>query len=121
MIEPSGALIVKDVRPGDDGVYSCRAENLLGSVNATAKLTVQCKFFSVLFHVSVISANRAFFLIAVFCEIFKYWSGLPLVTIYNTIQFYFRSIHGYIHKQKLKPTRILLKNKKNILLSSITA
>jgi len=40
-VESSGALIVKDVRPGDDGVYSCRAENLLGSVNATAKLTVQ--------------------------------------------------------------------------------
>ena len=48
VIEPSGALIVKDVRPGDDGVYSCRAENLLGSVNATAKLTVQCKLFSML-------------------------------------------------------------------------
>ena len=46
VIEPSGALIVKDVRPGDDGVYSCRAENLLGSVNATAKLTVQCKLIS---------------------------------------------------------------------------
>ena len=44
MVESSGALIVKDVRPGDDGVFSCRAENLLGSVNATAKLTVQCKF-----------------------------------------------------------------------------
>jgi len=40
-VESSGALIVKDVRPGDDDVYSCRAENLLGSVNATAKLTVQ--------------------------------------------------------------------------------
>ena len=48
VIEPSGALIVKDVRPGDDGVYSCRAENLLGSVNATAKLTVQCKLISLL-------------------------------------------------------------------------
>ena len=45
MVESSGALILKDVRPGDDGVYSCRAENLLGSVNATAKLTVQCKLF----------------------------------------------------------------------------
>ena len=44
VVESSGALIVKDVRPGDDGVYSCRAENLLGRVNATAKLTVQCKF-----------------------------------------------------------------------------
>ena len=43
VIEPSGALIMKDVRPGDDGVYSCRAENLLGSVTATAKLIVQCK------------------------------------------------------------------------------
>ena len=53
VIEPSGALIVKDVRPGDDGVYSCRAENLLGSVTATAKLTVQCKLFSMLFLVSV--------------------------------------------------------------------
>ena len=45
VIEPSGALIVKDVRPGDDGVYSCRAENLLGSVNSTAELTVQCKLY----------------------------------------------------------------------------
>ena len=43
MVESSGALVVKDVRPGDEGVYSCRAENLLGSVNSTANLTVQCK------------------------------------------------------------------------------
>ena len=42
-VEPSGALIVKEVRPGDDGVYSCRAENLLGQVNKSAKLSVQCK------------------------------------------------------------------------------
>ena len=42
-IEPSGALIVRDVRPGDEGVYSCRAENVLGSANASAKLIVQCK------------------------------------------------------------------------------
>ncbi|KAL9975063.1 hypothetical protein ACROYT_G012179 [Oculina patagonica] len=41
VVESSGALILKDVRPGDDGVYSCRAENLLGQVNASAKLTVQ--------------------------------------------------------------------------------
>jgi len=45
VVESSGALIMKDVRPGDDGVYSCRAENLLGHVNASAKLTVQCKLF----------------------------------------------------------------------------
>ena len=48
VIEPSGALIVKDVRSEDYGIYSCRAENLLGSVNATAKLTVQCKLFTML-------------------------------------------------------------------------
>ena len=40
----SSALTVKDVRSEDDGVYRCRAENLLGSINATAKLIVQCKY-----------------------------------------------------------------------------
>ena len=43
VIESSGALIIKDVRPGDEGVYSCRAENVLGQVNSSMKLTVQCK------------------------------------------------------------------------------
>ena len=43
MVDTSGALILKDARLGDDGVYSCRAENMLGHVNASAKLTVQCK------------------------------------------------------------------------------
>ena len=42
-VESSGALILKDVRPEDEGVYSCEAKNLLGSVNASAKLIVQCK------------------------------------------------------------------------------
>ena len=46
VVESSGALTVRDVRPGDEGDYSCRAENLLGSVNATAKLVVHCKFKS---------------------------------------------------------------------------
>ena len=46
VVESSGALIVKAVRPGDDGIFSCRAENLLGSVNTTAKLTVQCKLYN---------------------------------------------------------------------------
>ena len=45
VIESSGALIVREVRPGDDGVFICRAENLLGQVNASAKLTVQCKLY----------------------------------------------------------------------------
>ena len=43
VVESSGALIVKNVKSEDDGVYSCRAENLLGSVSASAKLTVQCE------------------------------------------------------------------------------
>ncbi|KAL9975857.1 hypothetical protein ACROYT_G013071 [Oculina patagonica] len=41
VVESSGALIVKNVRRGDEGVYRCKAENLLGQVNASAKLTVQ--------------------------------------------------------------------------------
>ena len=45
VVESSGTLIVNDVRPDDDGVYSCRADSLLGQVNASAKLTVQCKLF----------------------------------------------------------------------------
>jgi len=40
-VEPSGALIVKDVKPGDDGLYSCVAANLLGGISTSAKLTVQ--------------------------------------------------------------------------------
>ena len=40
----SGALIVKNVKSEDDGVYICTAEHLLGSVNASVKLTVQCEF-----------------------------------------------------------------------------
>ena len=44
VVESSGALIVRNVKSEDDGVYSCRGENLLGSVNASAKLTVQCEF-----------------------------------------------------------------------------
>ena len=43
VVESSGALIATNVRRGDEGVYSCSAENLLGRVNACAKLTVQCK------------------------------------------------------------------------------
>ena len=44
VVESSGVLVVKNLQSEDDGVYSCRAENLLGSVNASAKLTVQCEF-----------------------------------------------------------------------------
>ena len=71
VIEPSGALIVKDVRPGDEGVYSCRAENLLGSINATAKLTVQCKLISLLLpRFSHFCSARSFFSSSILCDIF---------------------------------------------------
>ena len=52
VVQYSGALIVKDVRPDDEGVYSCTAKNLLGSVNASARLIVQCKLFSFQFLLS---------------------------------------------------------------------
>ncbi len=61
VVESSGALIVKNVKPEDDGVYSCRAQNLLGSVNGSAKLTVQCEFCNFLsqksLHVIMMNAS----------------------------------------------------------------
>ena len=45
VVESSGSLIVKDVKAEDDGVYTCKAQSLLGQVNASAKLTVQCKLY----------------------------------------------------------------------------
>ena len=52
VVESSGALIVNNVRPEDEGFYNCRAENLLGSVSATAKLTVQCELCFLIKHLS---------------------------------------------------------------------
>ena len=49
MVESNGTLILKDVRPEDDAVYSCRAESVLGQVNTSVKLTVQCKSFKCMF------------------------------------------------------------------------
>ena len=70
VVEASGALILKDVGPGDEGVYSCKAKNLLGSVDASAKLTVQCKHtitghnilkgIELQFHISAINSNALF-------------------------------------------------------------
>ena len=91
VIEPSGTLTVKDVRPGDDGVYSCRAENLLGNVNATAKLTVQCKLFKMFFYLfrSVVLSShflpkRRFsmnwFCIAIYCYIITVTTGTLITT-----------------------------------------
>ena len=60
VVESSGALILQDVRPGDEGQYTCKAENLLGTINASARLTVQCKShfilqdFKTLFYLSQI-------------------------------------------------------------------
>ena len=44
---PSNALILKNLGPEDTGIYSCSAENLLGSVNASVQLTVLCEFHEV--------------------------------------------------------------------------
>ena len=44
---PSNALILKNLGPEDTGIYSCSAENLLGSVNTSVQLTVQCEFHEV--------------------------------------------------------------------------
>ena len=43
VVASSDTLLLNNVRSDDDGVYTCRAENLLGSFNASAKLSVQCK------------------------------------------------------------------------------
>ena len=40
---PSNALVIRKVKPEDTGIYSCSAENMLGSANSSAQLTVQCK------------------------------------------------------------------------------
>ena len=53
LVKSSGALVLKDVRPGDEGLYNCRAENLLGSVNHSAKLIVQCELPYLSCHYSV--------------------------------------------------------------------
>ena len=53
LVEFSGALVLKDVRPGDEGLYNCRAENLLGSVSHSAKLIVQCELPYLNCHYSV--------------------------------------------------------------------
>ena len=44
VIGPSNALIINHVRPEDAGIYSCTAQNLLGSATASAQLKVQCEF-----------------------------------------------------------------------------
>ena len=50
VVESSGALILKNVIPGDEGLYNCRAENLLGRVNHSAKLIVQCERLNLICH-----------------------------------------------------------------------
>ena len=48
VVESSGALILQDIRPEDEGQYTCKAENLMGTINASARLTVQCKLHFIL-------------------------------------------------------------------------
>ena len=48
VVESSGALILQDIRPEDEGLYTCKAENLMGTISASARLTVQCKLHFIL-------------------------------------------------------------------------
>ena len=48
VVDSSGALILQDIRPEDEGQYTCKAENLMGTINASARLTVQCKLHFIL-------------------------------------------------------------------------
>ena len=48
VVESSGALILQDIRPEDEGLYPCKAENLMGTISASARLTVQCKLHFIL-------------------------------------------------------------------------
>ena len=56
VLGPSTALILKKAKPEDDGVYSCSAKNLLGSINASVPLKVQCKFHD-FFSIKSLSAH----------------------------------------------------------------
>ena len=44
VVEPSSALIIRKVTKEDAGIYTCSAQNLFGSVNASVQLNVQCKY-----------------------------------------------------------------------------
>jgi len=39
-----GGLKIRDARPEDEGLYFCQSSNELGSVRASASLSVHCKF-----------------------------------------------------------------------------
>ena len=56
-IDPSGSLILNDVKHGDAGVFSCSANSLLGNANASAKLVVQCKLTLAQFLSAAISSQ----------------------------------------------------------------
>ena len=84
VVESSGALILQDVRPGDEGQYTCKAENLLGTINASTRLTVQCKLhfilqdFKMFFYLSLIHLLTC--CISILTETYR-WSLLAVLQL----------------------------------------
>ena len=60
IIQSRGGLVIGEVMSRDGGVYSCRAKNILGVVNASATLTVQGNFL-LIFHCSLNSPFTVIF------------------------------------------------------------
>lgn len=50
--------VVENIQPEDSGDYTCRAENKVGSGSKTLQLTVECKFYTSVFHMSINIAEK---------------------------------------------------------------
>ena len=71
VVEPSSALIMRNVTKEDAGIYTCSAQNTLGSVNASTQLNVQCKYFQELFFAKNNRKNHTIvlrFYLMIFCN-----------------------------------------------------
>lgn len=52
-IDSKQRIVVENIQPEDRGEYTCSAENTVGSGSKTLQLTVQCKFYTSVFHMSM--------------------------------------------------------------------